>query len=38
MEQTDGDFLNFIVGETLTEFVLVNGSEFIDCFAAELLW
>ena len=37
-QQAHGDFLDFIIGKTLSEFLLVNFSEFLDSLAAQLLW
>ena len=37
-EQTQGDFLDFIVGKEFAKFLLINSSELLDGLAAQLLW
>ena len=37
-EQTKGDVPDFVVGKLLVKFLLINGFEFLDGLAAQLLW
>jgi hypothetical protein len=37
-QQTQSDFLDFVIGQALPEFLLVNGPELLDSLTAQLLW